>query len=190
MAFDYEKFADGMLDIVQRAVSDATAPLIARIEQLEARAPERGEPGPAGKDGAPGPQGERGEAGAPGADGKDGANGIDGKDGAPGRDGQPGAPGRDGADGIGFDDLSIEHIGDRTIQLSMGRGERWRKATVELPVILDRGVWKAGDYSAGDAVTFRGSLWICQRKTDKSPSDAPDDWRLAVKRGRDGKDAR
>lgn len=54
-------------------VKQAIAPLIARIAQLEARTPERGEAGPPGVAGPPGEsvrgeKGERGEAGPPGAD--------------------------------------------------------------------------------------------------------------------------
>jgi hypothetical protein len=54
--------------------------------------------------------------------------------------------------------------------------------------VIDRGVWREGQYKAGDAVTWAGSLWIAQKDTDAKP-DSGDGWRLSVKRGRDGKAA-
>jgi hypothetical protein len=42
-------------------------------------------------------------------------------------------------------------------------------------------------YAQHDTVTYGGSLWIAQRDTSASPGDKPADWKLAVKRGRDGK---
>ena len=57
-----------------------------------------------------------------------------------------------------------------------------------LPVVLDKGVYKAGEgYQAGDGVTWAGSFWIAQEDTTEKP-DGGKGWRLAVKRGRDGKD--
>ena len=53
-----------------------------------------------------------------------------------------------------------------------------------------RGVWdESEDYQRGDAVTHQGSLWIC---TVDHPAQMPPcaGWQLAVKKGRDGKDAR
>jgi len=152
-------------------------------------------PPPAGKDGAPG---ERGPEGQPGKDGRDG---VDGKDGTPGRDGQPGVPGRDGkdgaagtdgkdgADGLGFDDLAVEHDGDRTLTLRFVRGERSREFSVDLPVVIDRGVWREGEFKRGDGVSWGGSFFIAQRDTSAKPETSPD-WRLAIKRGRDGKDGK
>jgi hypothetical protein len=37
-------------------------------------------------------------------------------------------------------------------------------------------------------VTFGGQWYIAQTKTKAKPGESPD-WRLAVRRGRDGKDA-
>lgn len=57
------------------------------------------------------------------------------------------------------------------------------------PAIIYREIWREGDYEAGDAVTFGGSLWIALRATSAKPGDGSPDWRLAVKKGRDGRDA-
>lgn len=163
---------------------------------------------------APAP-GQPGRDGADGKDGIDGENGADGKDGAGiadllidrdgglvatftdgrikslgtviGRDGADGERGTDGMDGLGFDDLTVEHDGERGFVLRFVQGERAKEFRFELPVVLDRGVWREGEYKAGDAVTWAGSLWIAQKDTDAKP-DSGDGWRLSVKRGRDGKD--
>lgn len=63
--------------------------------------------------------------------------------------------------------------------------------TKTLPVVLDRGIFKAGEiYEHGDGTTWDGCVWIAQRKTavDERPGDASGAWRLAVKKGRDGRD--
>ena len=43
-------------------------------------------------------------------------------------------------------------------------------------------------YRKGDFVTYAGSLWHANEQTTQKPGDGPA-WTLAVKRGRDGKDA-
>ena len=54
--------------------------------------------------------------------------------------------------------------------------------------MLDAGVWKEGAaYSRGDGVTLGGSFFIAQADTTAKPGKS-DDWRLAVKRGTDGRD--
>ena len=114
--------------------------------------------------------------------GKDGVNGANGKDGV------DGAPGKDGADGFGFDDLAFEHDGERGFVLRFVKGDRTKEFVFQVPVVLDRGVYRAEQtYAKGDAVSWAGSLWIAQKGTTAKP-DGGADWRLAVKRGRDGKD--
>lgn len=75
--FDGEAFGAEIVDAVRGHVERVTAPLLARIAELEARAA------------IPGPPGERG------ADGRDGLAGLDG---APGELGPAGADGKDGKD--------------------------------------------------------------------------------------------
>jgi hypothetical protein len=59
------------------------------------------------------------------------------------------------------------------------------------PTLADcySGVWQPGLHKRGDAVTWNGSLFIAQRDTEAKP-ETSDAWRMAVKRGRDGKDLR
>jgi hypothetical protein len=94
--------------------------------------------------------------------------------------------GKNGVDGVGFDDMEATYDGERTITLRFERGETVKSFSFDMPIILDRGVWREGEYKAGDAVTWAGSLWIAQRDTEAKP-EGGDDWRLAVKRGRDAR---
>jgi hypothetical protein len=86
--------------------------------------------------------------------------------------------------------------------ISWTQSEDWRTLSVEcgitsgaksvstfyFPVLIDKGVWKVGiEYTQGDVVSKDG-MWICQsEKTSAQPGMSPD-WRLSVKKPRDGKD--
>lgn len=205
--FDGKAFGEEIVGIVRSYVDEAVAPLKAESESLKARIAEL--------EARPAPEkGEKGDPGEKGADGKDGRDGADGKDGLSAveffvdreghliasmsdgttRDlgeivGKDGAPGKDGRDGFGFDDMDACVLDDdRTIELSFRRGDEEKAFTFKWPTIIDRGVFKAGEtYQAGDGVTWGGSFWIAQRETDAKPDTAESGWRLAVKRGRDGK---
>ena len=103
-------------------------------------------------------------------------DGVDGKDGAK------------GADGLGFEDLDVV-VDDEQCLLRWSRDGQVKEAIV--PVVLDRGVYRPGVlYRKGAAVTAQGSLWIAQADTRERPGDGSTLWRLAVKKGRDGKDLR
>jgi len=53
-----------------------------------------------------------------------------------------------------------------------------------------KGVWKEGiGFEPGAMVTHGGSLWVCKATTILKPGTS-DAWQLAVKRGKDGRDAR
>lgn len=107
---------------------------------------------------------------------KDGRDGVDGKDGV------------DGVDGLGFDDIDITHDGERGFSIAVVRGDRRKEFTFQLPVVLERGVYKADrEYERGDAVTADGSYWIAQKDSPQGKPGQSPDWRLAVKKGRDGK---
>ncbi len=122
-------------------VRERTAHLEKRIEQLEARQPERGEPGPPGRDAEPieakaivaellaGPEiktlvdfhvAEHFEA-HPVQNGKDGEHGKDGERGAPGQAGEKGEPGVVGKDGAGIADLFIDRDGALVATMTDGR---------------------------------------------------------------------
>jgi len=71
------------------------------------------------------------------------------------------------------------------IQRLKARIEALEKRTI--PKYL--GVHKPGaTYSEGSMVTRDGSIFYCNKTTTANPGDGSQDWTLAVKRGRDGKD--
>jgi hypothetical protein len=145
-----------------------------------------------------------------GADGKDGSDGRGVKELLIDREGQlvatmddgemktlgpvvgrDGKPGENGHDGFSLDDFDCQPVDERTIKLMFTRGEVMHSFELEFPVIIDRGVYKEGEsYVRGDAVTWGGSLWIAQAETKAKPDGPDSGWRLAVKKGRDGKDAK
>lgn len=100
-----------------------------------------------------------------------------------------GKDGNNGVDGLGFDDLEVSHDGERGFTLRFVRGEQRKEFGFKIPVLLERGIYRAGTaYEKGDGVTYSGSFWIAQKDTTEKPGEANSDWRLAVKKGRDGRD--
>lgn len=66
----------------------------------------------------------------------------------------------------------------------------WRAAWAARPGLAYCGVYDMDrTYGPGDAVSYGGSLWIAKTVTTTPPGHGPPSWQLAVKRGRDGKDA-
>lgn len=109
---------------------------------------------------------------------------VVGKDGDPGEPGKDGKPGKDGIDGVGFDDMDLVED-ERGVFLVFAKGDVRKE--FRLPIVIDRGVFKEhATYSKGDGVTWGGSFWICQGDAEGKP-DSGKGWRLAVKKGRDGK---
>jgi hypothetical protein len=96
---------------------------------------------------------------------------------------------KDGADGLGFDDLLFEYDGEKTITLKFAKGDRIKEFSFVMPVVIDKGVFKEGQaYAPGDGCTWDGCFWICQNETSEKPGTGKG-WRLAIKKGRNGKDA-
>lgn len=107
-----------------------------------------------------------------------------------GRDGENGTPGENGRDGFSLEHFDTKWDGERTLTLIFDDGQSEYTHQLQMPIMIDRGVWAERSYSQGDAVTWGGSLWIAQRDTEAKPDSPDSGWRLAVKRGRDGKDAK
>jgi hypothetical protein len=187
-----EALAELIVQTVQKALTPrdaATNALDLRIKALEARPlpldGKDGAPGPQGEKGMDGVQGERGPEGPPGP-ARDGRDGLPGVPGLPGEKGADGINGKDGIDGLGFDDLSVLHDGERGITFRFAKGEQVKEFTVTIPALIYRGVYSTGkSYEKGDTVTWGGSVWHCERPTMSKP-DNSNDWKLAVKQGRDG----
>lgn len=176
-----------------------------------------GQHGSRGDDGAAGAPGVDGKDGAPGVNGVDGKDGKDGRDGMDGKSltvadvgdwleanfskwalsaerrvyelGEKAVAAmpkpRDGVDGLSADDIEI--VG-RSLRFKRA-GKVIKEATLDFP--MWRGVYDdAETYDAHDMVTFGGSVWIAtEGDGTKRPGNEGSAWRLAVKKGRDGRDA-
>ena len=98
--------------------------------------------------------------------------------------------GIDGEDGLGFEDLEVVQGEDlRTFTFKFARGEKVREWTFTVPAMIDRGVFEQGkEYREGDTVSWGGHMWVVKAaRTEAKPNEGGTDWRLAVRRGRDGK---
>lgn len=205
---DISLLMKGMAPVIAKLIGEAVTPFADRITELEQRiadmpTPRDGQNGRDGKDGAAGIDGKDGQDGVglagavqskdghlvmtltsgatvdigrvAGQDGKDGEKGVDGKD------------GRDGVDGIGFDDLDLVET-EEGVSLRAVRGEVVKEWP--LPVVFYRGIFNADtSYRKGNSVTWGGSLWIAEKNAPEGKPDMSESgWRLAVKKGQNGKD--
>lgn len=216
---DIEILMRGAAPVIRSYVEKAIAPLVAEIAELKARPIPKDVPGfstgqinhdgcliltltdgksqelgvVVGKDGvngAVGKDGAPGLNGAPGEPGKEGPQGRDGRDGLPGVPGARGLDGKDGKDGLGFEDMSADFDGERTVTLRFSRGDVVKEFSFAVPIPIDCGIYREGEvYAKGAGVTYGGSFWICQRDAPEGKPDAGNgSWRLVTKKGRDGKD--
>lgn len=92
----------------------------------------------------------------------------------------------------GVADIAIEQGDDPrqvTVSLSKSDGHRVEKQFV-FPVLIDCGVYKDEQvYRKGDGVSLSGSFWIAQVDSPAGRPGTTSDWRLSVKKGRDGRNA-
>lgn len=94
--------------------------------------------------------------------------------------------GIDGKDGLGFDDLETDFDAHGHLILRLVRGDQVKE--IPVPGFVDRGVYRSDEsYVKGDGATFGGSFWIAQKDAPGKPGDPESGWRLAVKKGADGK---
>jgi hypothetical protein len=149
----------------------------------------RGERGPAGLDGAPGLVGPPG-MGEPGRDGRDGLPGVPG---APGEKGMDGAAGRDGVNGRDavLENLTVKYDGRRTVTVAWKDGTPLEGGVWALPIPIYEGIYAPGKvYDQYDLVTFGGSVFVAQVAQPTAKPEDGTQWRLMVKRGRDGSDGK
>jgi hypothetical protein len=144
-------------------VREATAPLVQRIAQLEARQPERGEkgdPGPAGRDGLPGPKGDPGERGPQGEKGMDGQDGRDAE--------------------VNFDDIvkAVETVHERLIAKYMLDFER--RAADTLQKAIDKIPAPKDGRDGKDGKDGKDGLSITDlvREYDASTHEVVETWRV------------
>lgn len=175
-----------------------------------------GEPGRDGTDGKDGAPGKDGERGMDGADGQPGKDGVDGKplaltdvelwleaqfskwalsverrvyEAAEKAIAEMPRP-KDGADGLRVEDLVYDGL--RSLKLLSAGGDVLKEVT--LPVTLYRGVYTEREtYQQHDMVSFGGNGWIAMKSEglrEKPGTPGNDSWRLAIRKGSDGKDLR
>lgn len=173
---------------------------------------EDGAPGADGPEGAAGPRGERGEKGEPGRDAfeLDVLTGLaEGKAYPRGtlaqyrgglirafRESDPFHEGDDVRErgwhvilnGITEELETAEDEGRRIVRVTRYTdGWEYRREIIS-PALIYRGVWTERVYQRGDCATWAGSVWHCERPTSEKPGGPGGEWKLMVKRGRDGRD--
>lgn len=91
----------------------------------------------------------------------------------------------------GIKEVEIEAIDERGVKvvIRLSDGKLYARE-VRLPAMIYQGIWVEREYEQGDTVTRDGSLWHCERTTTATPGGTSPDWKLAAKRGRDGKEGR
>lgn len=98
---------------------------------------------------------------------------------------------KDGRDALPLDSFDMNLADDgRTLTVRMQAGETVLEKSLRIPAVIDRGVFSNGAYEKGDGTTYGGCYWIAQKDAPEGVPGSSPDWRLAVKKGRDGKDLR
>ena len=99
---------------------------------------------------------------------------------------------KDGKDGLSLADFSGGQDEDGDVTLRLASGDLTKEVKLRLRGFRDRGVFVEGErYLQNDGVTFGGSFWISQKdEPSGKPGNGSSDWRLAVKKGRDGRDGK
>lgn len=100
------------------------------------------------------------------------------------------ADGKDGKDGLGFDDLTVEFDGQRSLSLKFIRGDQVKTFDFTIPALIDKGYYRSEEtYVKGDGVTFGGSYWAAKMDApaSKPGEGTADEWTLIARKGRDGK---
>ncbi|WP_233446068.1 hypothetical protein [Klebsiella variicola] len=91
----------------------------------------------------------------------------------------------------GLANFEVEQSDDlRTISVkAYSAAGKVNKKSFVMPVMIYREVYVSEKtYEPGDCVTWAGSLWHCNEQTQDKPGEPlSKGWKLAVKRGRDGK---
>jgi len=99
---------------------------------------------------------------------------------------------KDGRDALPLESFELELGEDgRTVAVKMQAGDVLVEKSVKIASVIDRGVFGAEkSYEQGDGTTYGGCYWIAQKDAPEGVPGGSNDWRLAVKKGRDGKDLR
>lgn len=89
----------------------------------------------------------------------------------------------------GIASFEYRQVDERTVELACKMTDGTEKTSLfHVPAVIDRGVFREENkYLQGDGVTFGGSFWIAQKDHPEGKPGQSQDWRLAVKKGRDAK---
>lgn len=94
--------------------------------------------------------------------------------------------GRDGVDGMTIEDVDLTFDEKAGWELRVSAAGRTKAFPLPLP--FDVGPWTAGEtYPAGAGVSWDGGYWIAKALTHEQPGSGAD-WRLCVRRGKQGKE--
>ncbi|MEN5220491.1 hypothetical protein [Stenotrophomonas sp. TWI602] len=98
--------------------------------------------------------------------------------------------GEDGRDGLSFESAAGVYDAERGFVITLGAGDR--RAELVLPYMVHRGFHRDGmGMKAGQSITHDGALWIAKRDNASRPClENSEDWILAARKGRDGKDGK
>lgn len=180
------------------------------VKGLDGKDGRDGENGEDGRDGLNGKDGRDGEKGKDGRDGREGKDGRDGKDAfelaildgfdvekdyaygtLAAKDGGLWRYVGDGwrviLDGVKSVDSVFDGNHEITLSTTMASG-RTSETKFIVPGLVYREIFDpTQDYEPGDFVTYQGSMWACMKPTKETPGTKDSGWRLAVKRGLNGR---
>lgn len=89
-----------------------------------------------------------------------------------------------GKDGTSWEGAEIDFDGEKTFTF---RAKDGIEKKVKTAIPCDRGYWRDGmSVEKGDCVTHDGSLWIARQETSERPGYKKESWRLAARKGKDG----
>lgn len=97
---------------------------------------------------------------------------------------------KDGRDGVDLTELSVDFDGERTVTVKGRTGE----VTKRVPIPLWRGYWSEGVVAErGDILTHNGTAYIAvvdNPKCEPGVGKYDHEWKVFTRKGRDGKDGR
>lgn len=96
---------------------------------------------------------------------------------------------KDGRDAFELDDMTVESDDDGNVTFKFSRDNIEKTFHIRLPRFKDAGVYREdAEYKSGDGVSCNGSFWIAQKDAPQGRPGNTEDWRLAVKKGRDARE--
>lgn len=79
----------------------------------------------------------------------------------------------------------------RSAVLTIARtAEKPTEHVIQVPGMIPRGLWKAGDYVLGDCVQYSNHSWVCTAQCTSAMPGASPDWTILARKGADGNKGR